>query len=165
MILRPIDEGDLELLRSWRNDTRINRWCRQSLPISSIDQHNWYVAYHKDNSIKMFAIEHDGMLIGCSGLTSIDLVNRRAEFSLYVEPKQQGKGLAREALIELLKIGFNCLGLNRIYGEVFQGNSAIELFKRVGFELEGTRKQFYFKHGVFIDAHIISITKENICYT
>ena len=34
------------------------------------------------------------------------------------------------------------------------------LFKDVGFKEEGKRRDFYFKDGEFIDAHIISIKRK-----
>jgi ribosomal-protein-alanine N-acetyltransferase len=96
--------------------------------------------------------------LGVCGLTSMDLINRRAEFSLYIGPEFQGQGFGKNALKTLLAHGFRNYGLNRIWGESFEGNPAIAMFESLGFEPEGIRKEFYFKGGKFIDAYLFSIS-------
>jgi len=156
--LDAISEGDLEQLRTWRNDRHINQYCRQVGLISESDQAYWHSV--KDPTIRMFAVKQSvGTLIGCCGLTSIDHINRRAEFSLYIGTEHQGLGYGKKALKTLLKFGFHDLGLNTIWGECFDGNIALDMFTGLGMKLEGTRRQFYFKDGAFIDAHLVSITQ------
>ena len=165
MLFRSIEKEDLETLRYWRNDPRIHRWCRQTGLISKAQQLSWFERQANDSSISMYAILNTGQdlqtnqLLGVAGLTSIDHLNSRAEFSLYIGPEFQKSGLGGEALAELLEIGFNDLNLNRIWGETFDKNPAIKLFEKIGMQKEGTRKDFYFKGGVYIDAHLYSINK------
>jgi len=148
-------------LREWRNDPRIFSWCRQQGLITQRDQERWYLWQNDDKATNMFAIVEPvkRMVIGVCGLTSIDLVSRRAEFSLYIAPNSQGLGYGQNALVTLCKYGFNNLGLNSIWGESFDKNPAMTMFKRVGFKEEGTRRQFYFKDGKFIDAHLFSLLR------
>lgn len=150
-----------EELRDWRNDSRIRQWCRQTSLISPRDQDRWMATQNDDKTIQMFAVidPSSGVMVGVCGLTSIDLISRRAEFSLYIAPNKQGLGFGQMALKTLVKFGFDELGLNSIWGESFEGNPAMTMFKRVGFKLEGVRRQFYFKQGRFIDAHLFSILK------
>ena len=168
MLFRSIEKEDLEQLRTWRNDPRIYQWCRQVGTISKAQQLNWFEKQAVDPSIIMYAIEEyiippvggaKDQIVGVAGLTSIDHLNSRAEFSLYIGPEFQKSGLGGEALAELLEIGFNDLNLNRIWGETFDKNPAIKLFEKIGMQKEGTRKDFYFKGGVYIDAHLYSINK------
>ena len=148
-------------LREWRNDPRIRDWCRQVGLITPRDQERWYLWQNDDKATHMFAVveQGNGIVIGVCGLTSIDLIARRAEFSLYIAPNHQGLGYGYSALRTLCKYGFSELGLNSIWGESFAGNPALTLFKRIGFVLEGTRRQFYFKGGKFIDAQLVSMLK------
>lgn len=156
MLLRPVRSLDLKLLRSWRNNDKIRNWCRQVGWISEIDQEAWYKRQNDDPTIKMFVIEDKGAR-GVCGLTDIDLINRRAEFSLYIGPEAQGRGFAKEALRQLFDFGFKELGLHVIWGETFDGNPASKLFEKIGMKKEGTRRGFYFKNGKHIDAHLYSI--------
>lgn len=151
----------LDDLREWRNDPRIRNWCRQTGLISPRDQERWYLWQNDDKNTQMFSIIEQGKqdVVGVCGLTSIDYICRRAEFSLYIAPKFQGFKLGYCALKTLVKYGFNDLGLNSIWGESFDGNSAMNMFVQVGFKHEGTRREFYYKNGKFLDAQLFSILR------
>lgn len=152
---------NLEKYRGWRNDYRVWKWCRQNDLISEDDQGEWFSKQREDKKIRMYEILNDaGEAIGVCGLTDIDLINRRAEFSLYLAPDWQGAGYGTRALRTLLSHGFNNLGLNLIWGETFEENPALEIFKKLGMKIDGTRREFYFREGRFIDAHLVSITAE-----
>lgn len=151
--------------RYWRNDEAIQRWCRQYTVISEPSQKRWLERIEVDDSIKMFGVVEKGTRadVGTCGLTSIDRVNQRAEFSLYIAPEYQRKGYGLEALRTLVHHGFYAFNLVRIWGEVFDGNLAIEMFKKVGFQKEGTLRSSYFREGRFIDSHIVSLLRGEEC--
>jgi len=98
-------------------------------------------------------------LVGVAGLTSLDWFNRRAEFSLYIDPERQRQGLGRGALAVLLAHAFTNLALEQVWGEVFDGNPALNLFAQQGFQVDGKRRGWYWKDGKAHDAHLISITR------
>jgi RimJ/RimL family protein N-acetyltransferase len=145
----------------WRNDYRIWRWCRQNDVLNFKNHVDWFDRISTDNSIKMYTIDsNSGYTIGICGLTDIDRVNQRAEFSLYIGPEYQNKGGATAALKTLISHGFMNQNLNVIWGETFDGNPAYNMFLKLGMKHEGTRRQFYFKEGKYIDAHLVSMTKQ-----
>lgn len=161
-----------EQARQWRNTPAIMRFCRQNHLISDAQQQEWLDKIATDSSIKMFGVEvtevdrttepyqdYGAFYVGVAGLTSISMVHRTAEFSLYIAPEYQSRGYGKDALIELIRYGFHNLGLNRIFGEVFHGNPAMKMFKEVGFVEEGHLRQTYYKEGRFIDSTIISILR------
>lgn len=154
--LDTLKEQNLELYRTWRNNPLIRAWCRQTGLISECDQRKWYERIGSDQTIRMFEVVENGV-VGVCGLTSVDRQNRSAEFSLYVGPEHQGHGYGESALKTLLHHGFVDLGLHRIWGETFFANPAMELFLKVGMKKEGTLRESYFKAGMHIDSHIISI--------
>jgi UDP-4-amino-4,6-dideoxy-N-acetyl-beta-L-altrosamine N-acetyltransferase len=167
--LTTLESEHLESARVWRNNEKIRKWCRQTDIISLFDQYNWYNRMRADSSIKMYVIETEKgrskfMPIGVCGLTSIDTHNRRAEFSLYIAPEYQRQGHSKAALKTLLKHGFNNLNLNLIWGETFDGNPAAKMFEQLGFVKEGTRREFYFKEGRYIDAHLYSVKREEVAW-
>lgn len=159
--LLPIERDDLQMLRRWRNDYRIWKWCRQNDLISEVSQQNWFERQAADPTMRMYKMcAPSGEAVGVCGLTSIDTLCRRAELSLYIEPARQKEGLGKRALSTLLCHGFVNMGLNLIWCETFEGNHAAKMFESSGFKKEGTRRQFYFKGGKFIDAHLYSITAD-----
>ncbi len=148
-------------LFTWRNDESIFKWCRQVDLLTEAGHEKWMQNHQLDKSIKMYSImNEDNRLIGVCGFTDIDLVNQRAEFSLYIGPEFQRKGYAKEALNLLLEHGFNHYPFATICGETFVENPAYNMFLKMGFKHEGTRRNFYFKNGKHIDAHLVSITKK-----
>lgn len=161
--LGPLDYSARGELRQWRNDPRIFKWTRQNDVITDLDQDRWFMRQAEDPTIKMYMIHVDDATdahVGVCGFTDIDRMNRRAEFSLYIEPGRHGCGLGTKALKTLFKHGFQGLGFNLIWGETFEGNPAVETFEKIGMTKEGTRREFYFREGKFIGAHLYSVTRE-----
>lgn len=166
VILRRLGEKDLGPILAWRNDRRVFAWCRQYDLISEGAHRQWFERQSMDQSISMYGIcttdqhRHD-YLVGVCGLTSIDHMNKRAEFSLYISPDDHGHGLGTKALQTLLKHGFLNLGLHCIWGETFSGNPAARIFEKLGMVKDGTRRDFYFRDGKFIDCHIYSLLRSD----
>lgn len=161
MDLRALDSTDCQKIRQWRNDWRIWAWTRQNDLISDVEQTRWFERQSLDPTIKMYGVtmkvNGSAELIGVAGLTSLDWANRRAEFSLYIAPDQQKNGYGRQALSMLLTHGFENLGLNQIWGETFEGNPALKMFIGLGFNVDGKRRDFYWKDGKFVGAHMVSM--------
>jgi len=148
-------------LAKWRNDPTIWRWTRQNDLISSFDQASWFEKQSRDPSIKMYQMVDDGaVVVGVCGLTSINWMNRNAEFSLYVAPEHQGRGIGRSSLKTLFSHGFQNMGLHLIWGETFSGNPAAKLFEQIGMQKDGVRRDFYWKDGSYTDAIMYSIKRE-----
>lgn len=158
--LGPLLSHNNEQYRTWRNHPRIWKNCRQHDVISDFEQEKWFARQSDDPTIKMYEVKRFDGVLGVCGLTSIDSTNRRAEFSLYIEPNAQGNGFGEMALKTLVSHGFKNLNLNCIWGETFDGNPAANLFVRTGFKMEGTRRQFYFRQGKYIDAHLYSLLRD-----
>jgi RimJ/RimL family protein N-acetyltransferase len=158
VVLDVLRDSDIDIALECRNDTLINEWCRQ-VGLISLRQHMaWWARKDDDPTIEMFAIRNKhGKFLGVCGLTDIDHVSRRAEFSLYIRPGEQLHGYGKMALASLLRFGFYNLNLNRVWGEVFDKNPAMKTFTEFGFDKEGRRREFYFKDGEYIDANLISI--------
>jgi RimJ/RimL family protein N-acetyltransferase len=163
--LAPILPKHAEQLFAYRNDEAVWRWCRQNTLLEWNNHLRWINSLGSDASIKMFAIEfaepdRETELLGVCGFTDISWVNQRAEFSLYVAPKHRRRCIGSDSLKRLFFHGFDDLNLNTIWGETFDGNPALGIFLGLGMVKEGTRKEFYFRNGRFIDAHLVSIGRK-----
>lgn len=155
--LGPLELEHMETARRWRNDYSIWKWCRQNDLISAESQKTWFLKQGSDPTIKMYAVYSHDIFVGVCGLTSICTLNRRAEFSLYIEPSKQGLGRGKAALLTLLAHGFRNQGLYSIWGESFAGNPATEMFKKIGFSYDGKNRSSYFRDGGFVDSEIYCI--------
>lgn len=159
--LRRISREDLPKLFAWRNDPRVYQTCRQCEPLHWANHEKWFDAQSQDETMSMFVVTAPQTEpIGVAGLTGIDPINRRAEFSLYIGPEFQGEGFGSKALVALFNYGFMVRGMNVIWGETFDGNPAASLFEALGMKKEGARRDFYYRSGSFINAHLYSITRK-----
>jgi diamine N-acetyltransferase len=100
-----------------------------------------------------------GRSVGTIGLSHIDPANRRAEYGVLIgEPGARGKGLAAEASRLLLDYAFGPLQLHRVYLQVLVRNeSALRLYRRVGFEPEGVLRQHVRKGREFLDVAVMAV--------
>lgn len=153
------DLPDSYRVLGWRNDPVINKWCRQFTDISTVAHNKWLSRIEEDPSIEMFGIYNsdEHCPVGVCGLTSINYINRTAEFSLYIAPGWQRKGYGKEALETLLAHGFWAFNLNRIWGETFDGNPAADMFLDIGMKAEGVLRESYFREGRYINSTVYSI--------
>jgi [ribosomal protein S5]-alanine N-acetyltransferase len=170
VLLEAIEEKNIELLRLWRNDPALNRYFREFRPITSDMQKKWYQERgNNENPHHIYfqiISQESRKLLGCTGLHYIDWQGRKAEFSIFLhEERKEGKG--KEALELLLSYGFNTLHLHKIWGEVYDNNQALAIYKKLGFKEEGLLRDHYFKEGAYGNSTILSLLEEeyrgNIC--
>ena len=158
--LAPIIQKQLGQMLVWRNNRKIWKWCRQNSVISEAQHMAWFNSLATRTDVKMFSIlDNAGQFVGVCGLTDINRTNSRAEFSLYIGPEHQRGGLGKKALMTLIDHAFYDLNLHVIWGETFEGNPAAKMFESIGFRKEGTRRNFYYREGQYIDCHLYSIIK------
>lgn len=100
-----------------------------------------------------FAIEikSERLLIGGSGLT-INQINRRASLGYWIGVDYWGRGYTTEAARELLRYGFEDLGLNRIEAQYLKRNPASgRVMEKAGMRFEVDLPKYALKHDVFED--------------
>ena len=167
-LLRPIEEKDLELLRTWRNKTKTH-FLRQMDYITPEMQRAWFEKNNKDESCHMYAIEEIrdlNRLVGSVALYNIQ--GDICEFGriLIGDNEAHGRGIGYLATTLILYLGFEKLGLNKITADVHADNiAARKCYTKAGFETVGrridekgheildiavTKNDFYSKHS-FID--------------
>jgi len=167
----------LARLRDWRNTPELRRWFREYREITwnehieywkgrdgRKDECHFCILTSADEMKKVKTIEPKDddeypWIIGYAGLTKIHPVNRTAEFGIYLAPEYQRKGFGKDALMTLLRYGFEELNLNRIWAEVYAGNDALKLYQRIGFKQEGTLHEHVFKDGSYIDSYMIGLLR------
>jgi RimJ/RimL family protein N-acetyltransferase len=90
--------------------------------------------------------QDSGELIGDCCLHIKDVEARQAEIGYSFHPDHQGQGFAREAVVELLRFGFESLGLHRIYARCDARNTGS--WRLV--EALGMRREAHFReHALF----------------
>lgn len=78
-------------------------------------------------------------------------------FGMAVRDDWQGRGVGTKLLEAALDLADNWLRLTRRDLRVFTGNgAAIALYRKFGFEVEGTHKRFALREGEHADAHVMA---------
>lgn len=141
--LRPLNKGDIEKLRQWRNDSVSTRFLRQVGHITQEMQEKWYKGYLEDNDIFAFAIVEKTKLKRMIGSVAIyNFRGNRAEIGKIQigDSAAHGMGYGKIALVIVMKIGFELMSLDTIDGAVHQEN--IPAHKNdivVGFQIVGSK--------------------------
>lgn len=154
--LTELTQISIENALKLRNDEKYNQYFRQTGKITLPQQVDWFLRLHKDETQNIFTIKKNCEFLGIGGLTSIDLINRKAELSCYV--KDWNMKDYKEAIRLIIGYGFNTLGLHRIWAEPFENHRiALKILPELGFKEEGRLKHSYFKNGKWIDSIIQAI--------
>lgn len=84
--------------------------------------------------------------------------DRAVSIGAVIHRKYWGKGIATEALKEVIRFGFNTLDLIRIEGKCESSNSASEkVMKKLGMTYEGTLRKEVIIKGISRDANVYSL--------
>lgn len=161
--LRELEKNDISVINKWRNNPDII--SSLGAPFRYINQdvdEKWFDNYmiNRGNSVRCAVLFNDN-LVGLVSLTSIDTLNRSAEFHIMIgDISSQNKGAGSFATNEMLNHAFNNLNLHRISLSVLEDNTrAQHVYEKVGFKKEGVLRKVFFKNGIYVNAFIYSILK------
>lgn len=164
VVLRAIEEPDLKQLLSWRNTPHLRRYFREHKEINSIQQKAWFerISKHDSNHLMFAIIDKKNELIGAGGLCYVNHIHKTAEISLYIGKNNLyiDDNLARDAALTIITYGFNEVGLNRIWTEVYSFDKPKQkLLKTLCFQHEGTLRQAYWVNGSWQDSFVYGLLK------
>lgn len=172
--LRPLNEGDLEKLRTWRNDPQLSIFLRKIGMITQEMQMNWFKKDCEDNTTVTFAIEEIGELNRIVGSVSLyDINENTAEVGKIVvgDLEARGKKVGYYALLLAMYVGCERFGLESYLCEVNEDNKPSFINKtKAGFTVIGRRpdvcggyevvmklsKEHFFDTHDFLDEIVIS---------
>ena len=117
----------------------------------------WIKSKISNPDCKYWLISYDGSKIGLVNLGDIDYTNKRCTVGYYVG-EQEFIGLGAMFLPPIYDYVFYELKLNKIYGEVFDGNNLIlEIHKYYGWRNIGTFKNHIYKNGKYYNVHLVEL--------
>ncbi|MEH7414180.1 GNAT family N-acetyltransferase [Neobacillus drentensis] len=105
-------------------------------------------------------LKENQRIIGTIGLNMLNLKNKRAEIGYELHPYFWRKGIATEALSEVLKFSFKQLGLYRMGAVVYPENEAsLALLEKLGFSNEGLLRGYMYQDEQFHDTFMLSLLR------
>jgi len=134
--LRRINEGDIELIRQWRNSKEVKDQMHFRKYITKKMQKDWFKSI---NTIYNFyyIIEHNGNKVGLFNEKNIDWENGTSETGLFIaDSKYINSPIPTLASLCLSEIGFNLIGGKKSYIHILKKNKkAIEYSLSFGYVL------------------------------
>ena len=88
--------------------------------------------------------------------------HHRANIGYDLLPSQWNKGYTTEALLAIIRFGFNRLDINRIEAEVMQGNTSSErVLEKLGFLKEGVLRDWMYWNDQHYDMTMFSLLRSD----
>lgn len=141
LVLRPLDEGDLEAAAVYRGDPEVCRFL--PFPPQTADDIRARIGHilgstSLERGVPVAIVRReDGELIGDLVLFHLDAVNGSVEIGWVLRPDAAGHGYATEACRALLDAAFRIYGVRRIVARIAAENTAsARLAERLGMRLE-----------------------------
>ncbi len=105
----------------------------------------------------LLVAERDGEVIGQGGLFSVGTAPRRRHamgLGISVDAAAQGQGVGTALMAALCEHADRWVGCLRIELTVYTDNQvALRLYRKFGFELEGTFRGYALRDGAYVDVH------------
>jgi RimJ/RimL family protein N-acetyltransferase len=165
--LRAVEREDVKRFCVWINDPEVTRHLVLYLPMSTVDEENWFDSLSKrDQAEKPLVIEvRDGddgwKMIGNCGVFGIDSIARLAELGIMIGEKGEwDKGYGTETMSLLLRHCFETLNLNRVFLQVYAENvRGKRAYEKAGFLEEGRLREAVYKRGKYDDVIVMSVLR------
>ena len=164
ILLRNIEEKDIEFLRQMINDKELNQMTvGESSYVSKIKQQIWFKNLKNEKKKIRFMIDTIEGTSGTIILENIDNKNKSASISIKIGKADfKGKGFGTETIKTILPYIFEELNLNRIYANVLEYNTPSKnMFMKCGFNIDGVQRQAIYKNEKFYDLIILSILRKD----
>ncbi|MEU5904694.1 GNAT family protein [Micromonospora sp. NPDC000316] len=136
--LRPVTDDDVSALAAIRADPEVRRWWRGGDDLADSVR-----ADLADDELTLYAIEHDGRVIGAiQWYAESDPDYRHASMDIFLDPAVRGAGLGVDAIRTLARHLIDEYGHHRFTIDPAAANSAaIRAYAKAGFRPVGVLRR------------------------
>lgn len=153
--LRPITDGDTDLIVKWRNTPSVMQNFIFREPFTPEMHRRWLTNKVATGQVVQYIIEDkaDGRAVGSVYYRDIDTHNHSAEYGIFIgEESARGKGLGTETARLFTDFGFAGLQLHRISLRLLAENTpARRSYEKAGFVQEGIFRDMELLDGAYRD--------------
>ncbi|SCG51447.1 aminoglycoside 6'-N-acetyltransferase [Micromonospora halophytica] len=139
MTLRPVTDADVPTLAAIRATPEVRRWWRGGDDLVGAVR-----ADLADADLTVYAIEHDGRVVGAiQWYAETDPDYRHAGLDVFLDPQVRGAGLGGDAIRTLARHLFDDHGHHRLVIDPAAANTAaIRAYAKVGFRPVGVMRRY-----------------------
>lgn len=145
------EEGDLKYLTEWL----LQPGVLDGFPLFDLreveDAARIWISYSKYNAVLTALWDEVPCGIVTLYLQPYQKMSHQCLFAIIVDEKFRGKGVGAKLLRDLMVLAKERFKLEFIHLEVYQGNPAINLYRRVGFKEYGVQRRFMKDKGRYLD--------------
>lgn len=164
LVIRPFTDDDLDDVHAYRSLDSVARFIywdvldRDGVRALLRDQST--LTELVDEGRMVLAIERDGTVVGEAVLFWRSREHLQGEIGFVLHPKYCGHGYATEAAREMLRLGFEELGLHRITGRIDARNDAsARVLERLGMRCEAHLIENELVKGAWTDEKVYAILR------
>ena len=163
--LTALAKEDLTTIERWQHNNTFLRFfdALPAYPKSETALGQWLEERQKEKDAFLFAVRplDQNTLLGYVELEGILWAHQVGWLSIAIgDPSHWGQGYGTEAMQLLLAFAFDELNLHRVQLTVFSYNlRAIALYEKLGFQREGTFREFMQRDGKRHDMHLYGLLR------
>ena len=155
--IRRVEPGDYEAMQKVFAGPRVI-WGTLQLPFPSVELWRKRMETTPEGEIRLAAMVAQE-LAGQLDIYTTSRPRRRhaGQVGMAVRDDFQGQGVGSALMQAAVEMADNWLNLTRFELEVYCDNEpAVRLYKKFGFEIEGTLKQYAFRAGKYVDVYAMA---------
>jgi len=157
ILIRRAEPKDAEAIARVYESPRVI-WGTLQLPFPSVERWRERLQPNEEHYLLVATVENE--IVGTLGLHTNPFRPRRrhvASLGMGVRDDWQGKGVGTALMQAAVDMADKWLNITRLELEVFTDNEpALRLYKKFGFEIEGTFKQHAFRDGKYVDTYAMA---------
>jgi RimJ/RimL family protein N-acetyltransferase len=163
--LTALSKEDLPTITRWQYNNEFLRFfdALPAYPKNKAALEQWLEERQKEKDAFLFAVRprNENTLLGYVELDGILWTHQVGWASIAIgDPAHWGQGFGTEAMQLLLAFAFDELNLHRVQLTVFSYNArAIALYEKLGFQREGTFREFMQRDGKRHDMHLYGLLR------
>jgi RimJ/RimL family protein N-acetyltransferase len=166
--LRPFTRGDADAVFAYRQREDVAQYLfdgpmthETSTEVVGLRAGQFTIENEGDKVFLAVELKQPHTMIGEVSLIWRDATNRQGEIGYIFNPDYHGRGYATEAAGALLQLGFEGLGLHRIYARCSAANTASwKVMERLGMRREAHFREHMFVKGAWDEELYYAILEE-----
>ena len=151
----------LDYLKQIGGETDNLSFGAEGLPFTVAEEKAYLAARESTRDCLMLLVKQGGQIIGDASVERLPRrMRHRGSIGISVLKAHWGRGIGSALMREMIDLCDNWLRVERIELTVFADNApAIAVYKKYGFEIEGTGRRYALRNGEYVDAYYMARMK------
>lgn len=165
-MIRKLELRDLPYMYEWMHDESVTANLQADFANFTKEKVESFIRQameqnEESENVHYAITDENDEYMGTISLKNIDRKNKNGEYAIVTRSKAHGKGYAKRATADILKEGFETLGLEKVYLYVSVKNiGANKFYQKCGFKEEGVFRKHLLIHGRLEDIRWYSVLRE-----